>query len=103
MFLFAGCNSHPKLRCFGASTPTELHLTNSGTKEICAIVEAVLFNGKVIQDKVCLDNNEIKNLCYELENIPTQIIKVKIDSEEKEVKLKSIDRNEFDFSSIKSK
>jgi ribosomal protein L25 (general stress protein Ctc) len=102
MPMFAGCNSHPKLRCIGASTPTELQLKNSGTNEICAIVEAVLFNGKVIQDEVCLDNNEIKNLCYELENIPTQEIKVKINSDEKKVKLKATESNEFDFSTIKN-
>jgi ribosomal protein L25 (general stress protein Ctc) len=102
MFMFAGCNSHPKLRCFGASTPSDLNVKNSGTKEMCAIVEVVLFNGKVLQDEVCLDSKEAKNLCYELENIPNKEIRIKIDSEERKVKLKSTGINEFDLFTIKN-
>jgi uncharacterized lipoprotein NlpE involved in copper resistance len=102
IFIGVGCNTHPKLRCFGASTPTEIHFKNSGTNEICAIVKAVLFNGSIIQDEVCLSNNEIKSLCYELDNMPTHEVRVLINSKEKKVKLKSTERIEFDFSTIKN-
>ncbi|SFA79304.1 hypothetical protein [Algoriphagus aquimarinus] len=101
ILLLSGCNSHPNFRCFGASTPTELYLNNTSGNEICAIIQAELFNGKIIQDKVCIKNNEVRSLCYELENIPTHEIIVKIDSFERTIKLSSRESNELNFAEIK--
>lgn len=95
-----GCNRHPDLRCFAASTPTDLYIINTGKSEICVLIEANLFNGNVIQDEVCLSSQESKTLCYELENIPSQEITIKTNRKERKLRLSPTERNEIDYSTI---
>ena len=96
-----GCNTHPDVRCFGASTPTDLHLKNTGRNTLCATIEAERFAGDIIKDKVCLDSQEVSILCYELEDLPAREVIVRINSEEIKIALSPTARNEIDYSTIK--
>lgn len=100
IILITGCLSPSKQRCFGASSPTDLNIINSGNIKICTEISTTLFNDEKLMDKVCLNAQSNTVLCYELENIPSNIVYFKIDSVKLQVKLNSLKRNEIDLAEI---
>lgn len=90
----------PRIRCFAASTPIDLVFINTGDQKKEVSIDFKLHTGEFDQDEFSIKPGKMRTVCYELENIPSGEVLLKIGSEEVKINLADYELKEIDVNRL---